>query len=147
MHPLALLALLVASASQPMSAPTPSPVPVPVVVGAPTPNPAVDARARDWFGRLQRNRIDYSQLDDEARLPLNSDVAIIVSSQWSVLGNPLAFDEIQVQTPAAGSTEETAGGNTVYVYRLLFRDDVALDFYFGLDPSGRISGLRLAPEQ
>ncbi len=153
MHPLALLALLVMSPA-PASAPVPTPAPVVVPTPAPSatapnvmpaPNPAVDARARDWFGRLQHNRIDYSQLDDVARLPLNSDVAIIVSTQWSTLGDPLSFDEASVEAP--GSTDEAMNGNTVYVYRVTFRNDIALDFFFGLDPSGLISGLRLAPDQ
>lgn len=108
---------------------------------APAPNPAVDARAREWFTRLQQDRIDYSQLDQDARLPLNSDVAIIISYQWSMLGAPASFDEIGVQTPLAPET------GTIYVYRLTFSNDVALDFFFGLDAQGAISGLRLAPEQ
>lgn len=104
-------------------------------------NPAVDTRAREWFTRLQQGRIDYSQLDDDARLPLNSDVAIIVSYQWSALGTPLSFDEIGTQAQVAPET------GTIYVYRVGFANGVVLDFYFGLDPQGSISGLRLAPEQ
>jgi hypothetical protein len=112
-----------------------------LVGAAPAPNPAIDARAREWFTRLQQDRIDYSQLDDDARLPLNSDVGIIISYQWSMLGAPLSFDEIGVQTPLAPDT------GTVYVYRLTFSGDTVLDFFFGLDSQGSISGLRLAPEQ
>jgi hypothetical protein len=112
-----------------------------LVGAASAPNPAVDARAREWFTRLQQGRIDYSQLDDDARLPLNSDVAIVISYQWSILGSPLSFDEIGTQTPAAPET------GTVYVYRVGFANDVVLNFYFGLDSQGSISGLRLAPEQ
>lgn len=125
-----LLATLIAQA--PATAATPTP---------PAANPAVDARAREWFGRLQSGRIDYSQLDDQASAPLNSDVVLIVSLDWSALGAPLSFDEVHVDAPTATSPDY------VYVYRATFRNDVALDFYFGVDPQGKISGMRLAPEE
>ncbi len=107
----------------------------------PSPNPAVDARAREWFHRLQTNRIDESQLDEQAATPLNSDVRLIISTDWSALGNPISFDEVHVTAPTSTNP------NWVYVYRVGFLNDVALDFFFGIDPSGKISGMRLAPEQ
>lgn len=126
--PVLLAALL---AQTPATAPAPTPAP----------NPAVDARAREWFGRLQSGRIDQSQLDDQARLALNSDVALIISTDWSPLGAPLSFDEVHVDAPSQ------ADPDTVYVYRLSFKNDIALDFFFGIDPQGEIGGMRLAPEQ
>jgi len=126
-----LLATLIAQA--PATAPTPVPVTMP--------NAAVDARAADWFRRLQRGSIDYSQLDDQAVQPLNSDVALIISTDWSALGDPLSFAEVHVDAPSVSSPD------WVYVYRVAFRSDVALDFSFGLDPQGKISGMRLGPEQ
>jgi hypothetical protein len=113
----------------------------PAATAAPAPNPAVDSRAKDWFHRLQTGNIDSAQLDDQARRPLNSDVALIISTDWSALGAPLSFDEIRVDEPTDTSPDWT------YVYRLTFRNDIAFDFFFGLDPRGLISGMRLGPEE
>lgn len=126
-----LLATLIAQV--PATASTPAPVTAP--------NPAVAARASDWFRRLQRGNVDYSQLDGQASKPLNSDVVLIISTDWSALGNPLSFVQVHVDAPSVTSPD------WVYVYRIAFRNDVAFDFYFGLDPQGKISGMRLGPEQ
>jgi hypothetical protein len=104
------------------------------------PNPAVQARAREWFGRLQRDDVDYGQLDAQAASPLNSDVALVVSTDWSALGAPVTFDQVQAIAPTAEAPDWT------YVYRATFSNGAALDFFFGLDGAGKISAMRLGPE-
>ncbi|MGH7738251.1 MAG: hypothetical protein ACREMP_10375 [Candidatus Tyrphobacter sp.] len=108
---------------------------------APQPNAAVDERAREWFSRLQSGRIDYSQLDAQASAPLNSDVVLIISTNWSALGRPVAFEQVHSQAPTVTDP------NSVYVYRVTFKNDVACDFFFGIDPQGNISGMRLGPQE
>lgn len=121
-----------------------------VIAQAPStvPNPTVDARARDWFSRLQQDRIDYSQLDSDAALPLDTDVSRIVAFQWSQLGAPTSFDEVAVRQPLPVSgQQQPETGNRVYVYRVGFAQGVVLDFLFEIDAGGKIAGMRLAPEQ
>ncbi len=105
----------------------------------PAPNPAIDARAREWFGRLQADRIDYGALDSQAAGPLNSDVGLIISTDWSALGAPVTFAQTHVTAPSVASPD------WLYVYQVSFQNGIVLNFSFGLDSSGKISGMRLAP--
>ena len=148
-----VLPLLVAVAPTvqppPVTVPSPPPVaatpapPSPLPTAAPTlvPDPAVDARALDWFHRLQDGRIDFSQLDGQAKQALNSDVILMTQTQWSVLGWPVSFDEVRQDPPTIAAPEWK------YLYRMTFSDDSVLDFFFSVDAQGLISGMRLAPEQ
>ncbi len=128
--------------SPPAVASTPAPPsPLPTAAATTVPNPAVDARAREWFHRLQDGRIDFSQLDDQAKQALNSDVILMTQTQWSLLGWPVSFDEVRQEPPSIATPE------WMYLYRMVFSDDSVLDFFFGIDAQGLISGMRLAPEQ
>lgn len=130
---LASVLLAAALAQAPAANATPAP--------APAANPAVDARAREWFERLQSGNIDYRQLDAQGAQALNSDVVLIISTDWSALGKPLSFQNVRVDAPTATTPD------TTYVYHMLFANDVGLEFYFSLDQQGLISGMLLGPEE
>jgi hypothetical protein len=151
----AVVGIAAAANAAPAPIPTPMPVPTPKVLPTPlpaptpiiitSPNPAVDIRAQEWFRRLQGNHIDYSQLDDEARMPLDYAVALIISTQWSVLGNPVSFDLLRAEQRGQPDETTAVSGETTYIYHLTFPSSADFNFLFSLDPNGKISGLQLTP--
>jgi len=91
----------------------------------------VAARAREWFGMLQRGDIDRAQLTKAMNDGLPADKVAQVSAFLKPLGTPQSFTLID-------KTQQ--GKFTVYRYHV----DVpgsALTFTFVLDPEAMIAGL------
>jgi len=98
---------------------------------APSDDKAVAARAREWFGRLQRGDIGRTQLTKAMNDGLPADKVAQVSAFLKPLGTPQSFMLI----------DKTQQG-TFSVYR--YHVDVtggALTFTFVLDPEAMIAGL------
>ena len=114
---------------------SPAPTSSAAVSPAPTDDKTVAARAREWFGRLQRGDIDRAQLTKEMNDGLPADKVAQLSAALKPLGEPQSFTLID-KTPR--------GRFTVYRYHL----DVtggALTFSFVLDPAAMIAGLFVTP--
>lgn len=110
---------------------SPAPSSSATIAPAPSSDKAVAARAREWFGRLQRGDIDRTQLTKEMSDGLPADKVAQLSAALKPLGDPRSFtliDKTQRDT------------FTVYRYHL----DVtggALTFTFVLDSAAMIAGL------
>jgi len=112
---------------------TPSPTATsPAAVSpAPSDDKAVAARAREWFGRLQRGGIDRAQLTKAMNDGLPADKAAQLSALLKPLGEPQTFTFLD---------KTQHGAFSVYRYHV----DVtggALTFTFVLDPEAMIAGL------
>jgi len=134
---LAPIAAAILSGSRPSLADptyaTASPTPTSSAVVLPTPSDdkAVAARAREWFGRLQRGDIDRAQLTNDMNDGLPGDKAVQLSALLKPLGTPQSFTLIY-------KTQQ--GKFTVYRYHLEVTGG-ALTFTFVLDPEAMIAGL------
>lgn len=139
--PLAVLGvgLLLPSAAYAQSPAPASPAPSPAASAAPaalpTADPAITARAKDWFKRIQTANFDRSQLAANANAALTDTVAKGVAAQLGPLGEPTSFEYVDTRK---------IGDNTAYTYRVAFAS-TAIYYVFVLDPAGKISGLRLVP--
>ena len=114
---------------------SPAPTSSAAVSPAPTDDKTVAARAREWFGRLQRGDIDRAQLTKEMNDGLPADQVAHLSATLKTLGEPQSFTLID---------KTQRGKFTVYRYHL----DVtggALTFTFVLDPAAMIAGLFVTP--
>ena len=107
----------------------------PAAGAAPGENPAVTARAREWFHRLQTGEIDRSQLTPEMRRGLTADTVATVQARLKAMGTLRGFTY-------AGF--EVRGDNTAYYYHLTF-PSTELRFVFVLEKGGKVSGLWLRP--
>ena len=135
-----LLALCIASLSLPQPAFGDAPTPA----ASPSPQPSsstmtidekVLGRAKSWFAMLQSGTIDRSQLTQPMNDALTADKLTQISTQLKQLGAPASFTQID---------SGPVGPYTVYHYRVGFAAG-ALIMTVGLDSSGKIAGLNLAP--
>ena len=108
----------------------------PAPASAPSASPQLELRAREWFGRLQRRDIDAAQLTDAARTALTPDALAAGAKLIAPLGDPVTFPLVR---------SSAAGGVVAYVYRPTFASGEALEYTFGLDGSGTVAELFIAP--
>jgi hypothetical protein len=102
-----------------------------------TVDPTIAARAKDWFHRAQTATIDRTQLDDKMNAVLTDAAAKQFAAQIAPLGDATAFVFIAGRKFA---------GNTAYKFRVTFKTASFL-WLFVLNDAGKISGLRLAPDE
>jgi hypothetical protein len=108
---------------------------------AATPDPAMVTLAKDTLHRLQTNTLDRTKLGDRVSGNLTGDIAAQLSAQLQLLGNPTNF-------AFAGS--QVVDGVTVYEFVATFQtagNKVQLAEYIGVDASGKIVALKIAPAQ
>jgi hypothetical protein len=121
-----------ASRAQTFASPT-SPATTPATQVAATMDP-VEARAREWLGRLQQQppAIDRSQLTVALSQTYDDVTVAAMARQVAGFGAPKRF--------AAGRVFALPDGSTAHVYRVTW-DTGSLDFLFGLDANGKISAM------
>lgn len=102
---------------------------------APGEDPAITARAREWFHRLQTSEIDRSQLTPEMQRGLTADTVAKVQARLKAMGPLRGFSYTGF---------EIRGDNTAYFYHLAF-PSTELHFVFVLEKGGKVSGLWLRP--
>ncbi len=132
-----------ASVGQPQ-APPPAPAPPPLApmpaqtAATPSPDPAMLARAKAAFAQLQSGKIDRTQLSPEMNAALTDDKLAAVKGAIGNLGTPVSFEQQRTGTQ----------GDVRYaVYLVTFLNGPRLNFLFGVDPQGKVAGMRLLPTQ
>jgi hypothetical protein len=114
---------------------SPAPTSSAAVSPAPTADNAVAARAREWFGRLQRGDIDRAQLTKDLNAALTSDKLLQISAWLKPLGEPTSFTLID---------KAQHGEFTTYRYHLDVKGG-AITFNFVLDHGSMIAGVFVTP--
>ncbi|HME81246.1 MAG TPA: serine hydrolase domain-containing protein [Candidatus Eremiobacteraceae bacterium] len=110
--------------------------PTPAPTSAPGEDPAITARAKEWFVRLEKNDIDRSQLTADMSNALTTDKAAQLAAALGPMGAPTAFVYI-------GKTVKDP--YTIYQY-LVQGGQGALVFTFVLDPAGKVAGMFVKPQ-
>jgi hypothetical protein len=104
----------------------------------PSPDPAMLARAKAAFAQLQSGKIDRTLLSSEMNAALTDDKLAAVKGAIGNLGTPVSFEQQR-----AG----TQGDVRYAVYLVTFLNGPRLNFLFGVDPQGKVAGMRLLPTQ
>ena len=99
-------------------------------------DPAVTARAKDWFARLQRSDLDRSQLLPIVNDSLTETKAKELAGQIGPLGTPTSFAYVNT---------EKRDPLTVFIYTLTFKDGSKFEYTFSLDAQGKIGDLNFKP--
>ena len=123
---------VVASAQNPM--PVPSATPAPVA----TADPKIEALAKSWLTQIQENKIDRTQLTEQASAQFTPELIKQVSDQLAPLGAPTTFTYLGSQV---------IQGMTLYKFRVVFGKQAALNEGLMLDAAGKVAGLQFAPAQ
>jgi hypothetical protein len=140
---LAVFFALAGLAAAPLLADSPATAASPAATAAPTAapsaSPEINARAKEWLGRIQSGKIDRTQLTKTMSDQLTDAMVTSVANQVGPLGPATKLELVQVLHQ---------GGNTAYVYNATFAGDSSWLFAFVLDDaSSKISGLRIKPAQ
>jgi len=97
------------------------------------PDPKLTLRAKEWLRRFETGDIDRTQLDPEMNHALTGPVVAKTAAQLKPLGEPTDFTYLYQQKGPAGIG---------YSYQVTFKDGT-LVWFFAVDSSGKITGLRL----
>lgn len=115
---------------------------VPSFAASPAPAASANAdmlgRAKAWFASLQTGKVDRTQMTDEMNKDLSDDQLKTLAAKIGPLGDPTAFEQVQVGSQA---------GSSVYTYRLAFSNGDHLNFQVAIDGSDKISGFYVLPPQ
>jgi hypothetical protein len=122
------------AASAQTTAPASSATPAP----AASVDPKVEAIAKDWLAQIQANKIDRTQLTEQASAQFTPDLVKQVSDQLAPLGAPTAFTYLGSQV---------IQGMTLYKFRVVFGKQAVLNEGLMLDAAGKVAGLQFAPAQ
>ncbi len=113
---------------------SPVPSPRPSAAATPSARARAYARALDWFHRLQSGQIDRKQLTEAFDEQLTGATVRQVKAQLDALGDP---------TSIAQEPEDDRFGVDAYIYDITFKNGSTYAYYFVVDASGKIAGIRL----
>jgi hypothetical protein len=121
-------------ATSALTAASPSPAPVPASASASASasgeDPAITARAKDWWHRLQSGTVDLSQVDPPFARLLTPDFLASIKASLAGQGAPTDWRYL-------GS--ENVAGAVIYKYRFRL-GGVEHVWSVGLSPDGKIAG-------
>lgn len=111
-----------------------------VIGAAPAPavDPAILARAKEWFGRIQSGNIDRTQLDAQMDKFLTPAMVNGAVPRLKALGDPLSFSFDRSQPVGHGTTD--------YAFVIAFAKS-KLDFHIGIDADGKLGAIFYGPHR